>query len=50
MLKVRTGRGDLACINDEYGNFALSGSVLYDVVNAANANLGGVGRIDQKSA
>ncbi len=41
---------DLAFINDEYGNFALSGSVLYDVVNAANANLGGFGRIDQKSA
>ena len=41
---------DLAFINDEYGNFALTGSVLYDVVNAANANLGGFGRIDQKSA
>lgn len=40
---------DLAFINDEYGNFALTGSVLYDVVNAANANLGGFGRIDQKS-
>lgn len=40
---------DLSFINDDYGNFALTGSVLYDVVNAANANLGGFGRIDQKS-
>lgn len=41
---------ELAFINDEYGNFSLSGSVLYDVVNAANSNLGGFGRIDQKAA
>ncbi len=41
---------DLAFINDEYGNFSLTGSVLYDVVNAADANLGGFGRIDQKAA
>lgn len=41
---------DLSFINDDYGNFALTGSVLYDVVNAANANLGGFGRIDQKSS
>lgn len=41
---------DLAFINDEYGNFTLTGSVLYDVVNARNANLGGFGRIDQKAA
>jgi hypothetical protein len=41
---------DLSLINDDYGNFSLTGSVLYDVVNAANANLGGFGRIDQKAA
>lgn len=41
---------DLALINDEYGNFQLSGSVLYDVVNAANANLGGFGRMDMKTS
>lgn len=41
---------DLAFINEEYGSFSLAGSVLYDVVNAANANLGGFGRIDQKAA
>ncbi|WP_373388989.1 hypothetical protein [Pseudomonas alcaligenes] len=41
---------DLGLIHDEYGSFQLSGSVLYDVVNAADANLGGFGRIDQKVA
>lgn len=41
---------DLGLINDEYGQFQLSGSVLYDVTNAANANLGGFGRIDLKAA
>ncbi|WP_220814085.1 phage tail tube protein [Pseudomonas paralcaligenes] len=41
---------DLALINDEYGNFSLTGSVLYDVVNARDANFGGFGRIDQKAA
>lgn len=41
---------DLSFINDEYGSFQLTGSVLYDVVNAADANLGGFGRIDQPSA
>lgn len=40
---------NLDFINEEYGNFALSGSVLYDVVNAADSNLGGFGRIDQRA-
>ena len=42
--------GDLSFINDDYGNFQLSGSVLYDVQNAANSELGGFGRIVQKAA
>ncbi|MBF8390291.1 hypothetical protein [Pseudomonas aeruginosa] len=42
--------GDLALINDEYGNFQLTGSVLYDTLNAADANLGGFGRIVQRGA
>lgn len=41
---------DLPLINDEYGSLALTGSVLYDTVNAADANLGGFGRIDIKPA
>lgn len=41
---------DLSFIQDDYGNFKLTGSVLYDVLNAANANLGGFGRIDEKVA
>lgn len=41
---------DLGLIHEEYGQFPLSGSVLYDTVNAANANLGGFGRIDLKAA
>lgn len=41
---------DLSMINDDYGNFQLTGSVLYDVLNAANANFGGFGRIDQKGS
>ncbi|WP_374439136.1 phage tail tube protein [Pseudomonas panipatensis] len=40
---------DLGFINDDYGNFQLSGSVLYDELNAADAELGGFGRIVQKS-
>ncbi|MDF5922511.1 hypothetical protein P4133_34555 [Pseudomonas aeruginosa] len=31
-------------------NFQLTGSVLYDTLNAADANLGGFGRIVQKGA
>ncbi|MCP4469007.1 MAG: hypothetical protein GY942_26855 [Aestuariibacter sp.] len=41
---------DLGLINDEYGQFQLAGSVLYDTVNAADANLGGFGRIDLQAA
>lgn len=41
---------DLAFINDDYGSFQLSGSVLYDELNAADAELGGFGRIVQKVA
>lgn len=41
---------DLAFINDDYGNFQLSGSVLYDPLNAADDELGGFGRIVQKAA
>lgn len=41
---------DMGLIHDEYGQFQLSGSVLFDTVNAANANLGGFGRIDLKVA
>ena len=40
---------DLDLIHDEYGNFQLNGSVLYDVTNAANSNLGGFGRFTNKS-
>lgn len=36
--------GDLNLITDEYGNIPLSGAVLYDTLNAADANLGGFGR------
>jgi hypothetical protein len=39
---------DLGLIHEEYGSLPLTGSVLYDIVNAANANLGGFGRIDVK--
>jgi len=41
---------DLGLIHEEYGQFPLTGSVLYDTVNAADANLGGFGRIDLKAA
>lgn len=37
-------------IHDDYGQLQLSGSVLYDTVNAADSNLGGFGRIDQQAA
>lgn len=40
--------GQLDLLNDDYGSLQLTGSVLYDVVNAANANLGGFGKIEQK--
>lgn len=41
--------GDLALINDDYSNLQLSGSVLYDPLNASNANLGGFGRVMRKA-
>lgn len=41
---------DLALINDSYGNFQLTGSVLYDPLNAGDPELGGFGRIVQKAA
>lgn len=40
----------LDLITDDYGNLPMVGSVLYDVVNAADANLGGFGKIEQKAA
>lgn len=42
--------GDLALITDEYGSLSLSGSVLYDALNARDANLGGYGRSMQKAS
>lgn len=36
---------DLAFINDDYGSFQLSGSVLYDELNAADDELGGLSLI-----
>lgn len=42
--------GSLALINDDYGSMQLTGSVLFDPLNAANANLGGFGRVVRKGA
>lgn len=39
----------LDLITDDYGSLQMVGSVLYDVVNAADANLGGFGKIEQKA-
>ena len=39
--------GQLDLIGDDYGALDMAGSVLYDTINAADANLGGFGRIDQ---
>lgn len=39
----------LDLITDDYGNLPMVGSVLYDPVNAADANLGGFGKIEQKA-
>lgn len=38
---------ELGLINDGFGSLPLSGSALYDEVNAADANMGGFGRFDQ---
>lgn len=40
--------GDLNLIQDDYGSLPLTGAVLYDPVNAREANFGGFGRIRQK--
>ena len=40
--------GDLNVITDEYGNIPLTGAVLFDAINARDANFGGFGRILQK--
>ncbi|MGH8037006.1 MAG: hypothetical protein ACREPC_03125 [Stenotrophomonas sp.] len=40
----------LGLINQEYGNLALSAAVLYDTTRAADAALGGFGRMLQKKA
>lgn len=42
--------GQLDLIIDDYGNLPLEGAVLYDELNAADANMGGFGRIRQKVA
>jgi hypothetical protein len=38
---------ELGLISDGFGSLPLSGSALYDEVNAADANMGGFGRFDQ---
>ncbi|HHQ4411675.1 TPA: hypothetical protein ACSQWA_006062 [Pseudomonas aeruginosa] len=42
--------GDLSLIHDEYGNLPLTGAVLFDALNAKDANLGGYGRMITKKA
>lgn len=42
--------GDLNLITDEYGSIPLAGTVLFDPVNAKDANLGGFGRVLAKAA
>ena len=42
--------GQLDVITDDFGNLPMTGSVLYDVVNGADANLGGFGKIEQQVA
>ena len=41
---------ELGLIHEQYGSFQLTGSVLYDTLNAADANWGGFGRIDLQAA
>lgn len=51
LYKVRFNPvGDLSLITDEYGNIPLTASVLYDPLNAGDANLGGFGRVRNKAA
>jgi len=40
--------GELGLIHEEYGSLALTGAVLFDPLNARNANLGGYGRMITK--
>ena len=42
--------GDLNLITDEYGDLPLTGTALFDAINARNANMGGFGRIQAKAA
>ncbi|OBY58239.1 hypothetical protein [Pseudomonas sp. AU12215] len=42
--------GSLSLIHDEYGNLPLTGSVLYDPLNAGDQLLGGYGRYLEKQA
>ena len=42
--------GTLAMIHEEYGNLPLTGSVLYDPLNAGDPMLGGYGRYIEKKA
>lgn len=42
--------GQLDLINDDYGNLPMSGTMLFDSVNTLDANLGGFGRVRQKTA
>lgn len=42
--------GDLNLITDEYGSIPLTGTVLYDVINAGDPSLGGFGRVQAKAA
>lgn len=42
--------GELGLIHEEYGSLPLTGAVLYDPLNARDANLGGYGRMITKKA
>lgn len=42
--------GDLGLIHEEYGPLSLTGTVLFDPLNAKDANLGGYGRMITKQA
>ena len=42
--------GELGLIHEEYGSLPLTGAVLYDPINARDANLGGYGRMITKQA
>ncbi|UQY32653.1 hypothetical protein K8U54_12955 [Pseudomonas fulva] len=42
--------GELGLIHEEYGSLPLTGAVLFDPLNARNANLGGYGRMITKQA